>query len=174
MSEEMEKVTADYEVPQERIQYESERLVSHIKEQLVGQEVAYLHRLAPEIIEKTIPELQQAIQVGKFSYEDLTAFYLLRMLETDVLVGGLNAISEVHPQAIEQARKCDEQKAAVDFNKYPLFGMPITFKENILTKDLATSAGIFAFKDFIPTEDATLLQIGYAFEQATKLRVLQS
>ena len=52
--------------------------------------------------------------------------------------------------------------------------MPITFKENILTKDLATGAGIFAFKDFIPTEDATLLQIGYAFEQETKLRVLQS
>ena len=58
------------------------------------------------------------------------------MLETDVLVGGLNAISEIHPQAIEQARKCDEQKAAVDFNKYPLFGMPITFKENILMRKM--------------------------------------
>lgn len=158
MSEEMEKITVDYEAPQERIQYESERLVSQIKEQLVGQDVAYLHRLAPEIIEKSIPELQQAIQAGKFSYEDLTAFYLLRMLETDVLVGGLNAISEIHPQAIEQARKCDDQKATIDYNKYPLFGMPITFKENILTKDLATSAGTFAFKDFIPTEDAGVVK----------------
>lgn len=233
MSEEMEKMTVDYEAPQERIQYESERLVSQIKEQLVGQDVAYLHRLAPEIIEKSIPELQQAIQAGKFSYEDLTAFYLLRMLETDVLVGGLNAISEIHPQAIEQARKCDEQKATIDYNKYPLFGMPITFKENILIEesttytkpdttfvanqiqlaqqrlnDLRTQYQLTVFVSFnyekvllpavagypeltIPfsqvegepqgatfisfkEEDATLLQIGYAFEQATKLRVLQS
>lgn len=36
MSEEMEKVTDDYEAPQERIQYESERLVSQIKEELSG------------------------------------------------------------------------------------------------------------------------------------------
>lgn len=61
MSEEMGKITVDYEAPQERIQYESERLVSQIKEQLVGQDVAYLYRLAPEIIEKSIPKLQQAI-----------------------------------------------------------------------------------------------------------------
>ena len=162
-------------------------MVKHIKEQLVGQDVAYLHRLAPEITEKSIPELQQAIQAGKFSYEDLTAFYLLRMLETDVSVGGLNAISEIHPQAIEQARKCDEQKAAVDFNKYPLFGMPITFNyEKVLLPAVAgypeltipfgqvegapQSATFIGFKE----EDATLLQIGYAFEQVTKLRVLQS
>lgn len=161
-------------------------MVSQIKKQLVGQDVAYVHRLAPEIIEKSIPELQQAIQ-KKFSYEDLTAFYLLRMLETDVSVGGLNAISEIHPQAIEQARKCDEQKAAVDFNKYPLFGMPITFNyEKVLLPAVAgypeltipfgqvegapQGATFISFKE----EDATLLQIGYAFEQVTKLRVLQS
>ena len=36
MSEEMEKVTDDYEASQERIQYESERLVSQIKEELSG------------------------------------------------------------------------------------------------------------------------------------------
>ena len=187
MSEEMEKITVDYEAPQERIQYESERLISQIKKQLVGQDVAYLHRLAPEIIEKSIPELQQAIQAGKFSYEDLTAFYLLRMLETDVLVGGLNAIFEIHPQAIEQARKCDEQKATIDYNKYPLFGMPITFNyEKVLLPavtgypELTIPFGqvdgepqgttFIGFKE----EDATLLQIGYAFEQVTKLRVLQS
>ena len=32
----MEKVTVDYEAPQERIQYESERLVVQIKEELSG------------------------------------------------------------------------------------------------------------------------------------------
>lgn len=45
MSEEMEKVTDDYEAPQERIQYESERLVSQIKEELSGKMLVSLLRI---------------------------------------------------------------------------------------------------------------------------------
>lgn len=45
MSEEMEKITVDYEAPQERIQYESECLVSQIKEELSGKMLVSLQKI---------------------------------------------------------------------------------------------------------------------------------
>lgn len=45
MSEEMEKVTVDYEALQERIQYESDRLVKQIKEELSGKMLVSLQKI---------------------------------------------------------------------------------------------------------------------------------
>lgn len=78
------------------------------------------------------------------------------MLVFDVCDSGLNAISEVNSHALAEARRCDEQKYLA--NNHPLFGIPVTYKENILTKDLATSAGTIAFSKYIGDEDAGIVQ----------------
>lgn len=62
----------------------------------------------------------------------------------------------MNPHALAEARRCDEQKYLA--NNHPLFGIPVTYKENILTKDLATSAGTIAFSKYIGDEDAGIVQ----------------
>lgn len=152
----MEKITADFEADQELIQYESKRLTSMIQKQLSTIDLEAVRKKAPYIMEKDVLSIQGYIQAGKLSYEELTAFYLDRMLQYDVCLNGLNAISEVNPNALMQARQCDTQKYLA--NNHPLFGIPITYKENILTKSLATSAGCVAFQNYVGDSDAGIVE----------------
>lgn len=107
------------------------------------------------ILEKSIDELQMSVKSGELSYEDITAFYLDRILEIDKNKNGINSITEVNPNAIEQARYFDKNK---DLANSPIYGIPITLKDNINTKDMPTSAGTYAFRDFIPSEDSEIVK----------------
>ncbi|OUD37850.1 amidase, partial [Vibrio parahaemolyticus] len=60
--------------------YNQERIVKTIEDQLKETDVQKARTKAPLIIEKNITELQQAIADGALTYEELTAFYLDRIL----------------------------------------------------------------------------------------------
>ncbi len=96
------------------------------------------------IYEKNILEIQSAITEKKLSYEDLTKWYLYRILrfETDSLLS-LNAIISINPHAVKLAKKFDKQND----KKHPIYGMPILFKDNIGTAGMPTTAGVLALKD---------------------------
>ena len=100
-------------------------------------------KLHPLIYEKNILQIQSSIEEEKLSYENLTKWYLHRILkfETDSLLS-LNAIISINPNAVEEAKKCDEGRA-----NHPIFGMPILLKDNIGTNNMKTTAGAFALKD---------------------------
>jgi amidase len=119
-------------------------------------EVLY-ERLAPLILEQDIPTLQKHISEGKFSYEELTKFYLYRIRKYDRENGlSLNSVISVNPNVIEQARQKDaEAKSLTDH--HAIYGMPILLKDNINTEDLPTTAGALALKDN-STEDAFIVK----------------
>lgn len=113
------------------------------------------------ILEKSIPELQQAIDKGLFTYEDLTIFYLNRIYkydrENDL---SLNAIISINPKAIEQARALDIARVTekrLPQSPYRLDGMPILLKDNINTSELPTTAGAAVLQQNT-TADAALVQ----------------
>ncbi|TCI84636.1 amidase family protein [Tenacibaculum sp. M341] len=110
--------------------------------------------LQPLIIEQNIPSIQQSIQNGKLSYEQLTLFYLyrIRKFESDSSKY-LNAIIHLNPNVIAEAKQKDQELKKQKVSKESVFGMPILLKDNINTKNMPTTAGALALANN-STDDA--------------------
>lgn len=112
-------------------------------------------RLKPMILEQDIKILQKNIAAGKFNYEQLTQWYLYRILkfENDP-AKTLHSIIDLNPNAVAMARRCDREKSK---SQHPIFGMPILVKDNINTEGMTTTAGADVLKDN-RTNDAFIIQ----------------
>lgn len=138
------------------MQYNQDKVIKTIDEQLVGINLEAVRKKEKLIIEKDIESIQKAIYDNKLTYTELTAFYLDRIRHLDKTDKGLNAIAAINPYAIKEAKKYDETK---DFkHNNSLFGMPITVKDNILTKNITTTVGMEGLKNFIPQKDADVIK----------------
>ncbi|WP_165981109.1 amidase family protein [Macrococcus lamae] len=135
--------------------YNRERLVKAVKEQLEDVNLELVRSKADFIIDRSVEEIQEAIRENELNYEMLMAFYLDRILTFDQSENGINGISEINPEAMNLARKCD---ASPVVEKGILFGIPVTVKENINTDDMITSVGTHILREHIPTEDADVVK----------------
>ncbi|KAL4882104.1 amidase, partial [Aspergillus karnatakaensis] len=68
-----------------------------------------------------------------------------------------NCLTELIPQAIEDAKACDEYLARTGRPLGPLHGLPISVKEQINIAGRRTNAGFVALIDNISTEDAQII-----------------
>ena len=128
---------------------------SVISPKMVDFKEADYNRLKPFILEQDIPTLQEYIYEGKFTYEQLTKFYLYRIRKFDRENPlSLNSVIAINPEVIEEAKKIDNTKYEVA--PHIINGMPILLKDNINSKGMATTAGAVALKDNI-TEDAFIV-----------------
>ncbi|GAL74949.1 amidase family protein [Nonlabens ulvanivorans] len=115
------------------------------------------------ILEKSIPEIQQAVYDGKLSYQQLTLFYINRIAKYDrENRKSLNAVIALNPQAMEDAYaydlRIDEfRRGEGKFNPYSLMGMPILLKDNINAAGMKTTAGAAVLKDLEP-QNARIVQ----------------
>ncbi|WP_425539236.1 amidase family protein [Microaceticoccus formicicus] len=107
------------------------------------------------IMEKSIEEIQESIKKGELTYTELTAFYMDRIRSYDKAKKGLNSVMEINPNAISEAKKLDSEKTE---SINPMYGIPVLVKDNINTKDMKTSAGTIALKDFQPSENAPVIE----------------
>ena len=107
-----------------------------------------------DVLELTISEIHQAYQEGHFTSEDLVTAYLDRIKKLDTFT---NAITTINPDALEIAKKQDSIFAKNGV-LLPLQGIPIVVKDNINTQGLATTGGSLALQDFIPEENAFVIQ----------------
>lgn len=97
----------------------------------------------------TAVELVSEMTAGRLTAEELTAHYLKRIRQYTYL----NAVAEINPTALEQARQLDE---AGD-RSLPLFGVPVLVKDNIDVRGLHTTAGSHALADNVAAEDAPII-----------------
>lgn len=104
--------------------------------------------------ELTIAEIHKAYKEGTYNSQDLVKAYIASIEENDDII---NAITIINPEAISIAEVLDEdyQKTKV---LRPLHGIPIIVKDNINTKGLPTTAGALALQDFIPKENAFVIE----------------
>ncbi len=111
--------------------------------------------MKPLVLEQDIPSLQRAVEEGKFTYEELTLFYLKRIymyeLNNETTLHTVIALNE---EVLEQARKRDRERRD---GHDPIYGMPILLKDNIDTEGMKTTAGALAFKDNT-TSDAFIVE----------------
>ena len=114
-------------------------------------------RPAFDVIEKTIPELQDAMARGEATSKDLVAAYLARIAAYDHSGPALNAFITVNARALEAADALDRERASTGA-RGPLHGIPIAVKDNFETSDMPTTGGSIALAGFMPGRDAFQVQ----------------
>ena len=105
-----------------------------------------------DVVEATIPEMQQAMAEGRVTSRQLVEAHLLRIAMYEERV---NATIAVNERALEEADRLDRERAEGRV-RGPLHGIPIALKDNVHTTDMPTTGGALAFRDFVPPYEATL------------------
>lgn len=112
--------------------------------------------LDAQLLEATVPKMQQLMTSGKLSATELVIYYLDRIQRYDI--NQLNSVMELNPDALEIAAKLDAERQAGRV-RGTMHGIPVLIKDNIATGDkMHTTAGAYALKDWRPDRDAFLVQ----------------
>ena len=112
---------------------------------------------ATGLIAGTLPEVIAALEAGKISSEELVRLYLKRIESIDRNGPKLQAVLAINPDALEQAKLLDKQRAKGNVLG-ALHGVPVLLKDNIESKDnIATTAGSLALKNNITGRDSPLV-----------------
>lgn len=107
-----------------------------------------------ELIEATVPQIQEALNTRLLSSQQLVEMYLARIAAYDDAGPLLNSYLTVNPQAAATAAQLDAQRFAPGARRGPLDGVPVALKDIVDTFDLPTTGGAWALKDSIPSDDA--------------------
>lgn len=130
-----------------------------------------------DVLEKTIPELQGAMENGSVTSRDLVEIYVARIGAYDRRGPRINSIIVVNPRALEEAAALDRERAARG-TRGPLHGIPLVVKDNFDLEGLPTTAGSIAFATLYPADDAfqvkKLKEAGAVIIAKTNLQELAS
>lgn len=106
-----------------------------------------------DVFERTIPDLQFAMERGETTAEELVRQYLARIDAFDQRGPQLNTMIHINPRAIAEAAALDRERHAGS-TRGPLHGIPVLLKDNYDTRDMPTTAGAIAMAGFVPKDDA--------------------
>ena len=109
-----------------------------------------------DLVELDIAGASQLMADGRLGSEALTQAYLARIAEIDDAGPQLNAVIEIAPDALEQARRLDAERAEGKL-RGPLHGIPVLVKDNIDAAGMANSAGSLALAGHRPADDAFIV-----------------
>jgi amidase len=108
-----------------------------------------------ELCTKTLTEVAALIQKGEISPVELTVAMLERIAALDAVLHSYITVS-AH-LALQQAGKAESEIIRGDY-RGPLHGIPLAVKDLICTKDVRTSCGSKIFADWVPDQDATVIE----------------
>ena len=104
------------------------------------------------VVEATIPQMQEALKKKRVTSRELVAQYLQRIATYN---DKLHATIAVNPAALDEADQLDRERARGKI-RGPLHGIPIALKDNIQTTQMPTTGGALAFTGYVPPYEATL------------------
>jgi len=110
------------------------------------------------VTELSIAELGESLAAGQVTSVDLVQAYLERISAYDQSGPGLNSIVRINPNALRRAQQLDVERAQGRL-RGPLHGIPIVVKDNYNTTFMPTTGGSVALADFLPTENATQVDL---------------
>ena len=107
--------------------------------------------------EATVAELQHQMSMGTLTSENLTRYYINRIMKLDQK-GGVNSVIELNPDALAIARETDAmRRRGATAVQFPLLGIPVLVKDNVDTGDqMQTTAGSLALAGQPATQDSTV------------------
>lgn len=101
----------------------------------------------------TITDIDRAMSEGSLTSERLVRMSIARINAYDPQ---LRAVITLNPLALAEARALDVERHRHG-PRSPLHGVPIVVKDNINTKDLATTLGFYGLKGAKPSADAEVI-----------------
>ncbi len=105
------------------------------------------------VVEKTAPQIQEALTRGEVTSEDLVDEYLLRQTIFDRHGPTYRAMLAMNRSVYVEARQLDAERQT-GRARGPLHGIPIVFKDNIDVLGLPTTGGSLALVNHRPTLDS--------------------
>ncbi|MEM1658141.1 MAG: amidase [Candidatus Jordarchaeales archaeon] len=99
-------------------------------------------------------ELSRAIAAREISPVDVVEAVLERIHKCNPKINAVVTLLE--DEARQEARRAEEE--ARRGVRRPLLGVPVTVKDNIMTKGVRTTYGSKMFENFVPREDAILVE----------------
>jgi len=106
--------------------------------------------------EATVAQLQALMASGQLTSEELTLYYITRIMALDQNGPGVNAIIELNPDALDIARQADTLRKQGKVLG-PLHGIPVLLKGNVDTGDkMQTTAGSYALLGTPAVTDSTV------------------
>jgi len=113
------------------------------------------HTKAPiNILNMSINEIQESVDLGIINYETIAKIYLERIEEYN---DEFKAIISINENIVEEARKLDKQYKESGRTSM-LFGIPIVIKDNIDYVGMPTTAGAKGLADNYPKQNASIVQ----------------
>ncbi|MDR3156806.1 MAG: Asp-tRNA(Asn)/Glu-tRNA(Gln) amidotransferase subunit GatA [Lactobacillales bacterium] len=106
-----------------------------------------------ELYEKSLGELHDLLVKKEVSSMELTKDMIQRIKKVEPFVDAFLNIAE--EEALQQAKKADEEGIT---EQEILKGLPIGIKDNIVTKNIKTTAGSKILDNFNPIIDATVVE----------------
>jgi Asp-tRNA(Asn)/Glu-tRNA(Gln) amidotransferase A subunit family amidase len=113
--------------------------------------------IAFDVTEKSIEDLQRAMEAREVTSGQLVDAFLARIAAYDQQGPQLNAIATLNPRAREAASALDAERAARGA-RGPLHGIPVLVKDNYETVEMPTAAGSIALAGSHPRRDAFQVQ----------------
>ncbi len=102
----------------------------------------------------TVSQLREGLLKKSFNPKEILDDCIQRIEKIDHL---LNAFPiKCFDKAYDQVKKLDEIKE-IDFEKYPLFGIPVGVKDLNDIKDVRTTQGSYLFENYIPLKDDNIV-----------------
>ncbi|HWH09803.1 MAG TPA: amidase family protein [Solirubrobacteraceae bacterium] len=108
---------------------------------------AEVHAAGPVLDLDTLSgaQAEQMMQAGTLTSVELTEDYLARIAALNKAGPGLNAVTQIDPDALQEAAQADSDRAAgVDLG--PAMGLPILLKDIIDAAPMTTTAGDYALR----------------------------
>jgi aspartyl-tRNA(Asn)/glutamyl-tRNA(Gln) amidotransferase subunit A len=109
----------------------------------------------PDITRTPIEQLGLLVAMGKVSSVEVVEAYLARI---EKLNPKLNAYITVMAETARSEARVAEAEIRKKKYRGPLHGIPIALKDNIYTKGVRTTAGSKVLAEFVPAEDATVVE----------------
>lgn len=106
------------------------------------------------ILEKDIDYVRESLENGMISCEEIVLFYVNRIKEND---DNFNAVIQLNPNALDQARIIDE-KIKDGKSLKELDGVIVLIKDNVSSMEMNTASGAYALKDLKTTRDSSIVK----------------
>jgi amidase len=107
------------------------------------------------VVEKTVPQLEDALAHGITTSEDIVREYLTRLSTYDRNGVTLRAMLALNPHVLSDARALDAERAGGRVRS-PFHGVPVAFKDNIDVLGLPTTGGSRALVEHRPRLDSRM------------------